>query len=69
MTLNQVVYMARQWCLLHDCHQDDPRHAYNYYECEANLRPSRWLEDLRLIGRRLIHTQDHPAKSSNTEEK
>lgn len=27
-----------QWCLLHNCHQDDPNHDYSYPECERHLR-------------------------------
>lgn len=29
-----------QWCLLHECHQDDSSHAYSYPECEQHLRPA-----------------------------
>jgi hypothetical protein len=40
--------IAKQWCLLHGSHQDDPNHDYTYPECERNLRPATWLENLRV---------------------
>ena len=37
-----------QWCKLHDCHQDDPKHPYSYPECEGHLRPATAVEEAAL---------------------
>jgi hypothetical protein len=37
-----------QWCLIHNCHQDDPRHPYEYPTCEHHLRPATPAEEAAL---------------------
>lgn len=39
--------IARQWCTLHDCHQDDPEHSYDYWAC--TLRGSSAVEDALVL--------------------
>lgn len=45
--------LSSWWCVLHDCHLNDPEHAYSYPECERNLREATLKEDLIAWWRRL----------------
>lgn len=41
--------LVHQWCTLHNCHQDDPLHDYQYPACEQHQRPSTAEEDIRIL--------------------
>lgn len=36
-----------QWCEVHDIHQDDPDHEYDYWICEGHHRWATMWENLR----------------------
>ena len=39
-----------QWCLIHDCHQDDPAHDYRYEVCEGHHRDATAAENELIDG-------------------
>jgi hypothetical protein len=50
-TLEAATGSCGQWCLVHDIHQDNPRHTYSERICEGHHRETTWIEELRRLAR------------------
>lgn len=48
-----------QWCLVHDCHQDDPAHDYSYEVCEGHHREARICYNVRDMTERADTPEPH----------
>lgn len=57
-------WQSGQWCKRHACHQDDPRHAYEYPECERHLRDATLTENLRAALAAAFHRDHRPEGES-----